>query len=818
MKMSGVCLKVKMPEWLWPKVAQRVIKELVASRLWMNIPSDPMAPVKIDNSFFGINIAPSNDPRCDDYTLERLQELKIKNVRMDFSYQSFNSDAERLLQRLIDLQYRVFLNVFPPIDEAKNIARKASSAQHWREFLALVFSRYHQQVAVFEIGNTPNRSRWSGFNYQGFLHAWDIACEESRSFDLTLAGPNVSDFEPIYNIAFLSAMKNSIRSPDIHTDNLFVERVIEPEAYDHRVLGRWLKNPLSLNLIKKARVLKQIGQRFDVDQFICTYNCWTTKRLQRKASDAEQKKADYLIRYLILAAASGAMTRVYWGPLISNRDGLIGCGADDYPDIDNVSFYKEVIGNVDDFQIKPAFNALKNLISKLEKSSCSQGVSANNGINHFVFENENQELHVLWCRDGQSELLSSIYPQLAATKEKVPREQSGNELVLPDISPEDNLSIDTGNLGSGTATDSTYNDSIANGINSNTNKLSTVEIVNSLGEKLNFIPTVISEQPLFILLPSEKNDLRPSVDAIKSVVANGNIMMSVAGQQSVPVNLESWRGAVILKDTMDITTVSESLLPENILGRQVNRVLRDTRNKLWTVNETPVESGSDMNSVSPNNDDGSQLTIKLNRAKGIKKFTYRFTNSKGKRHWDNASHMLRCGVKTPEPVAYFERYRNSGIEENYYICRYVENAFSARDVFTAVNKGDDSYRGLSKDQWFSQLTGFICSMHNQRIIHGDLSSGNLMLAMNDLGVVELYMIDIGRAKIGLKERLSTRQRFIDLMRIAYKLNWADRELFIKHYYRCSGMSVPLWWRLPLYFYESKQTIKKSIKKKLKSRK
>ncbi|MGI9284889.1 MAG: lipopolysaccharide kinase InaA family protein [Pseudomonadales bacterium] len=743
-------MKDKNPLLFWWPVVFDVVNALIRARLFTGI-SSTASPQFINNKLFGINIAPSADADSDSYIIERLQDLGIDQVRMNYTYSSIDGDAQRLLQRILAANIDVLLDMIPPAEEAKNIEHSKEVAQRWRNFVASVFEQYQGRVSVFEIGSTPNRGRWSGLGHRGFLKLWQIACEEAKPFDVSLAGPNVSDFEPVFNLAFLSAMKRYSRVPQIHTDNLFVERVIEPEAYDHRVLGRWLAKPLALNLIKKARVLAYIGRHFGVDKTWCTYSCWTTKRLDRKAVNPEQKQVDYLVRYCVLAAASTALSKIYWGPLICSRDGMIDCGAEGYPKIDNVSFYKEIRGKLGDFQIRPAFYALQQTVTALQDSVCAQGVNANNGIHHFVFTKDSRELHIVWCRDSQTFSLRSLYPQT----------------ILPQV-----------------------------------------EINNAVGERLAYIPEVISEQPLFLLFAPENVTLRPDPEAIKAIPTSSDVMQATENQQAVPVQSAGWRGALMLENGASLEEVSAQLSPEEMESMPVNRVLRDTRNRLWTIDDL-TGGGVASNSVNAT----KQLVVKLNRAKGIKKFTYRFLPSKGRRHWNNASYMRRCGISTPQPVAYFERYKNSGIEENYYVCRYVEDAFSARDVFTCFNQGEDNFRGFSKEHMFAEIAGFIRKMHEQRIIHRDLSSGNLMMKINAAGTIDVYVIDIGRAKVGIKERLSGRQRFVDLMRICYKLDWNDRELFVNHYSAQLDSSITSWWRLPLFFYEAKQTVKKMVKGK-----
>ncbi len=746
----GVYLKNKNLLLFWSPVAIDVVSALIRSRLLTGI-SSTAAPQFVSNRLFGINIAPAADAGCDGYIIDCLQELGIDHVRMNYTYSSVGGDAQRLLRQVLAAGKEVLLNVIPPAEEARKLDDdNDAAAERWRRFVASVFAEYQGKVATFEIGSTPNRGRWSGFGHRGFLKAWQIACQEAAPFHVSLAGPNVSDFEPVFNLAFLAAMKRYSRVPQIHTNNLFVERVIEPEAYDHRALGRWLQKPLALNLIKKARVLDYIGRRFGVDKTYCTYNCWTAKRLRRKAVNPEQKQIDYLVRYCVLAAASTALSRVYWGPLICSRDGLIDCGAEGYPEIDNVSFYKEIRGGRDDFHIRPAFYALRQTITQLNCSKCLQGVNADNGIHHFVFAKDRRELHVVWCRDSQTYPLHLLYPAAV---------------------------------------------------------LSQAEIANAVGKHLAYIPEVISEQPLFLSFPAQNPTFRPNLKAVKAIPASSDVMRAVENQQAVAVELPHWRGALMLDNGVSLERVSARLAPEKMESMPVKRVLRDTRNRLWTIDEFSGAIGDVADGPT------KQLVVKLNRARGMKKFTYRFLASKGKRHWDNASYMLRRGVNTPEPVAYFERYKNSGVEENYYVCRLIEDAFSAREVFTCFNRGEDNFRGFSKEHMFAAIANFIRKMHEQRIIHRDLSSGNLMLKINASGGVDVYVIDIGRAKVGFNERLSPRQRFIDLMRICYKLDWDDRELFVNHYGKQLDPSVTRWWRLPLFFYEAKQTLKKSVKGK-----
>ncbi|WP_339670834.1 lipopolysaccharide kinase InaA family protein [Dasania marina] len=745
---TAVSAHIIVPWKIWARAGLDVLSCLAEIPSWLRLSHEIHHRNQISNDFVGVNIATSSDPGCDDKVMVYLQDLAIRHVRMDYSYCSQQGDAQRLLNRVLAEGLDVMLDLFPPKEEAAALRDDVQAQQRWREFLQQVFSEYAGQVSIFEIGSTPNRGKWSGFDGISYLHAWQIATDVAQQFEVTLAGPNISDFEPLYNFAYLKAMKRVDSVPVVHSDNLFVERVVQPEAYDHRVAGNWATRKLNLNLIKKARIIAEIGHQEGCEKTFCTYKCWTRKRLSRWSLDPEQKNADYLVRYLIIAAASGALDRVYWGPLICNRDGLVDCGDGGYPHVDNVSFYKEVRGEVANFTLTKAYVAFKYISALLRHVVCVQGVSADNGINHFIFETEQGgEAHVVWCLDRSALALSDIYSKAQL--------DSASFKTAEGVAPQQ-------------------------------------------------LPMMATEQPLIIEW-SQLQSGRPSSDDIRTlddVLGRTVVYHAHPGLQSVAVNTPQWLGVVAVADGQEAEATVATYMPAAMLAAQELAVLRDTRNRLWNIqlNEQAEEI----------------QTVKLNRAKGIKKFTYRFMPSKGKRHWNNATEMLRRGINTPQPLAFFERHKNAGIEDNYYVCRFVPNAFSARNVFQAFNQGESVYKGMTKEAFFEAIAAFIATMHASNIVHRDLSSGNLMMTMDERGLT-FYAIDIGRASIDKTKTITDMQRGIDLKRICYKLNWADRALFMAAYHRCIGKEVKFWQAM-LWSYDAKQGFKKGLKAKLKGKK
>jgi len=716
---------------------------------WLSLSSSPLPCVTITNDCFGVNVAPGETDEVDDYTLASLRELGVRHVRLDFSYCGFEGRAERLLERLLAQNFEVLLSVFPPRHAAEVLLHDTEEVQRWREFVRATFRHYAGRISHFEIGNTPNRGRWSGFSSRGFVMAWQIAAEEAAPYPVTLAGPNVSDFEPLYNAAYLSLFKHLGSTPGLQTDNLFVERVIEPEALDHRVLGRATRTLFKLNLLKKARVLQQIGTDRGCPSLVSSYTCWTIKRLSRRCAWPEIKRVDYLLRYLVLGLSSGALQRVYWGPLICNRDGLVDDQCRNYPEIDQVSFYQCVRGQLSDFSKTDAFDGLAHCVRRLQ--NCQLVAIYHNplGLSLFRIDELSDDTcshYVAWCRDSRSLPLTALF-----TSQDL--QHAGFEDARGRPMP---------------------------------------------------APLAVTEHPVFIRFEEPPAALSWRAEYEPAFLRCRHL--NTPELQSTHWQNTRWYGALTLRTPTQSADrpLAEGLAPELIGQAPELRVLRDVRNRLWNI--------ADPRGLC------QEVTVKLNRVAGLKKLTYRFRPSKGRRHWNNACLMLHRGVRTPTPLAFFEHHRSPGNRESWYLCEYLPNAYSTREVYAAFRDGADEFRNLNKEHWFALLASFVCDMHNKQIVHRDLSAGNLLLQDHD-GQPRPWLIDIGRARIweGPGSRLREWHRLQDLIRIAYKLGWQDREAFLTAYEKALGKSLSPFWRIPFHYYDAKQRFKKALKGKRRKR-
>lgn len=341
-----------------------------------------------------------------------LHDLGLKRVRLDFSYDSKGAYTERFLRRLLANRFSVLLHIVQPRAEAHAMC-ESDTQERWRRFLIYIFETYAGQIEAFEIGSTINRRRWSGYTFATFYIAWTIASEEAALLKLRLAGPNVTDFEPFYNVAILDCLRRERHPPAAHTNNLFVERATEPEAYDHKILGRSMARRIRFDFVRKARMLSDISAWAGIPETWSTHVSWSLRRIARFLPDIERKQADYVTRYCLLGAASGQLQRLYWGPLIGQREGLVDDGTDQFPEIPHVTFYNQLPGSPAQYRVRPAFNAFRIVNRLLAESPYCRTITASPELNIIEFWGKNRIVHAVWTGNGLAADPTDCYERVA---------------------------------------------------------------------------------------------------------------------------------------------------------------------------------------------------------------------------------------------------------------------------------------------------------------------------------------------------------------------------------------------------------------------
>lgn len=729
----------------WP-IIRKGLAYILSGKLYIRHGHLPPADHPVPADFIGVCVASATDAGMDDYVIAQLRLLGINQVRLDFSYGDLTSFNACFLQRLINENFQVTLHLVQPFTHAKNM-ESAEEQALWKTFLIAVLDRFGAHVARVEIGATINRKRWAGYTVDGFLQAWDIAYQEIKQHGIPLAGPNVTDFEPIYNIGILSMLKAKKQLPDIHTNNLFSERVSEPERFDHRVFKYRWATIFKFNLVKKARLLKKISTDFGVKQFISPVAFWAIYRIQRLLPDGEQKQADYAARYMLLNAASGALDQAFWGAFICHREGLIDDGLNDaeYPALERVTHYASVDGDKKNFKYHASFYAIKTVAGLIQGAHYHAALASGRGLEIHHFQTALHNIHALWTINGKVALLQDIYD-------------------LADLQQ--------------------------------------AEIIHRDGHTLGTAPHIICESPIYIRWPrNQAVAIKPNVDLTKDLAIHAHIQ----GLQYYPFRQDDWFGLILAKNADEAALLSRQLHPANLHSPQKNSALRHARNAIWAVPD-------------PRNPT-QKVTIKQPvKMYPHKQFFDRFKPSKAKRSWNGALELLRRGVDTAQPVAFFEKEHDTTLKQNFYICDYVTADCSIGEMFGHFAKGNKDFyiaaknTTISAEDTYTQLAQYLHRMHKNGTFFRDLSGGNVLVQVLDNKQLHFSLIDTARARFYTYPS-PINQRIADLTRICNKLHWAGRERFLGLYLANIGMKLTFRVKLAFYLYDFKVAFKRKFGRK-----
>mgnify|MGYP001765155359 CR=1 FL=1 len=254
------------------------------------------------------------------------------------------------------------------LDQALNLHRKGHAValalvqdrravregKGWRQMVTLAFDRAHTFADFFEIGHAVNRSKWGVWDFREYARLLDpVRASLIQYPDAKITGPACIDFEPHALAALLELLPEDVRFHAL-SQHLYVDRRGAPENR---------QGPF--DLVGKCALLRAYARTrgFADDRLVVSETNWplqgtgvwspvtspyeTLDPRQNDPSVSEEDYAAYLARYLLLALASGHVSRVYWWRLAARGFGLID-------DTDPAAW-----------RPRPAFHALHVLLEKL---------------------------------------------------------------------------------------------------------------------------------------------------------------------------------------------------------------------------------------------------------------------------------------------------------------------------------------------------------------------------------------------------------------------------------------------------------------------
>ena len=489
----------------------------------------------LTKQFFGFCLAVPTSQRECEHILSLVRESGVGAIRFDFCYDQDYELGEALLSGLRELEVEVLLHLVQPLEAARQFPHAAALAD-WQCFLETTSKRFEGLFGALEIGTTINRVKWAGYDLEGFIAMWEVAHAFCKTHKMTLVGPNVTDFEPQYNAGTLGLLARRKMLPDIHSNNLFAERSIEPEDADHKMLGYTFRFLHGFDLVKKMSLLTSIAKRYAIERNWSTCAFWTIPRIARLLPQPDEQMADYLVRYYILCASHGGFERIYWGPLVSYREGLVDDGTEDRSSSDHrdvVAFYSSYPGELDQWRKRPAFSAMAALTRQMADFQYVATRCSKAGLEIHEFKNGEATCLVAWTMNG------------------------GIARVRDCIHEASLQSLDT--------------------------------IYNRDGEFCRLCPDFITQSPIFLhWKDGEAPEVLGSARRLQQTVA----ARAPKGLDYFEYKTDRWWGILLASSKEEANQITDALRPEAIAACAEQASLRKSRNAIWTVEDPRNSVGS----------------------------------------------------------------------------------------------------------------------------------------------------------------------------------------------------------------------------------
>ncbi len=195
----------------------------------------------------------------------------------------------------------------------------------WRRELEDIAERFLPLGQHFQVGQAVNRSKWGVWRAREFVDLYSAAREVLRASaaaserEVRVLGPAVIDFEPHATAGYLGRRAEGFEF-DVVSHLLYVDRRGAPE---NRQLGQGTVGKLAW-----MRALAEKSPNCSSGRSWVTEVNWPLQEgphspAGKDVAVSEERQADYLARYFLMALGSGLAERVYWWQLIARGYGLI---------------------------------------------------------------------------------------------------------------------------------------------------------------------------------------------------------------------------------------------------------------------------------------------------------------------------------------------------------------------------------------------------------------------------------------------------------------------------------------------------------------
>ena len=175
---------------------------------------------------------------------------------------------------------------------------------------------------------------------------------------------------------------------------------------------------------------------------------------------------------------------------------------------------------------------------------------------------------------------------------------------------------------------------------------------------------------------------------------------------------------------------------------------------------------------------GQTLCVKGYRFRGpVYALVNLFRTSRALKSWIAANGLIVRGLLTPQPLAMIEKRFGPILRENFYICRWLDQAPELNTYITGRQ-----WAQPDKKQFIRSLAHTIARLHAQGIYHGDLKSNNILVRTHAASW-DFFFIDLDR--VSFSRSLTFQRRANNLAQInasvADVMTLRDRLHFFRMY-------------------------------------
>lgn len=207
--------------------------------------------------------------------------------------------------------------------------------------------------------------------------------------------------------------------------------------------------------------------------------------------------------------------------------------------------------------------------------------------------------------------------------------------------------------------------------------------------------------------------------------------------------------------------------------------------------------------------DGEKINIKSFKVPNIiNKIAYKYVRkSKAQRSFEYAHKLLDMGIKTPEPVAYFQQDSKLFFGKSYYVSKHLNYDLTYRELIHDVNFPN-------RYDLLIHFTKFTYELHEKGIEFLDHSPGNTLVIINRMHDYDFYLVDLNR--MNFHDEMSYEMRINNFARLTPDKNMvqvmaAEYAKLINEDFHKVFLDM---WNVTEEFFESRKK-KNKMKEKIK---